>query len=269
MHRRSSGGGARCSTGTTRADDGGRGVGARHVRRPLYVRHDEYHQAFDFDLMHARWEAAGLRARSSTTSVDGRAGGRAPTPRGCCRTTMSMRHATRYGLADRARLAHLARSRARTTCSTPPAAERRARAAALITLALPGSAYVYQGDELGLPDVWDLPARRARRPDVGAVGGHREGPRRLPRAAPVAPKTARRTASPTVDSWLPQPDALRQRSRPRRAGRRSGVDAFAVSPGAGVAARAAGATTRSSSGSTSASALTCSRSNAGAACAAS
>ncbi len=26
----------------------------------------------------------------------------------------------------------------------------------MITFALPGSAYVYQGDELGLPEVWDL-----------------------------------------------------------------------------------------------------------------
>ena len=35
--------------------------------------------------------------------------------------------------------------------------ERRARAAALLMLALPGSAYVYQGEELGLPEVLDLP----------------------------------------------------------------------------------------------------------------
>jgi alpha-glucosidase len=34
---------------------------------------------------------------------------------------------------------------------------RRARAAALLTLALPGGAYVYQGEELGLPEVEDLP----------------------------------------------------------------------------------------------------------------
>ncbi|WCD90191.1 hypothetical protein KPP03845_106616 [Streptomyces xanthophaeus] len=35
---------------------------------------------------------------------------------------------------------------------------RRARAAALLTLALPGCAYVYQGEELGLADVEDIPA---------------------------------------------------------------------------------------------------------------
>ena len=34
---------------------------------------------------------------------------------------------------------------------------RRARAAALLLLALPGGAYLYQGQELGLPEVEDLP----------------------------------------------------------------------------------------------------------------
>jgi glycosidase len=34
---------------------------------------------------------------------------------------------------------------------------RRARAATLLMLALPGSAYIYQGEELGLPEVVDLP----------------------------------------------------------------------------------------------------------------
>ncbi len=47
------------------------------------------------------------------------------------------RHVTRYGDGERGL--------------------RRARAAALLTLALPGSSYVYQGEELGLPEVLDLP----------------------------------------------------------------------------------------------------------------
>jgi alpha-glucosidase len=52
----------------------------------------------------------------------------------------------------------------------------RARAAALLTLALPGSAYVYNGEELGLPEVLDLPAelcqdpQRLRDPDSGRDG---------------------------------------------------------------------------------------------------
>ena len=41
---------------------------------------------------------------------------------------------------------------------------RRARAAALLTAALPGSLYLYQGDELGLPEVEDLPESRRKDP---------------------------------------------------------------------------------------------------------
>ncbi len=85
---------------------------------------------------------------------------------------------------------------------------RRARAAALLTLALPGGAYVYQGEELGLPEVEDLPDGRAPGPDLGARRPHRPWPRRLPRAAAVVRRRAavrlqpgRRTAAP----WLPQP----------------------------------------------------------------
>ena len=67
-----------------------------------------------------------------------------------------IRHRTRYGLApgvdgkkwlldgDRGLL-------------DDAAGECRARAAALLMLALPGSAYIYQGEELGLPEVHDLP----------------------------------------------------------------------------------------------------------------
>ena len=68
------------------------------------------------------------------------------------------RHATRYGrldstgggVGDEARVGP-------DTPLDPALGLRRARAATLLMLALPGSAYVYQGEELGLPEVVDLP----------------------------------------------------------------------------------------------------------------
>jgi alpha-glucosidase len=51
-----------------------------------------------------------------------------------------------------------------------PLGARRARAAALLLLALPGSAYLYQGDELGAPRALGYPSRSARRPDVPPHG---------------------------------------------------------------------------------------------------
>jgi alpha-glucosidase len=48
---------------------------------------------------------------------------------------------------------------------------RRARAATLLMLALPGSAYLYQGEELGLPEVFDLPAEARQDPIFARTGG--------------------------------------------------------------------------------------------------
>ena len=48
---------------------------------------------------------------------------------------------------------------------------RRARAATLLLLALPGSTYLYQGEELGLPEVADLPAEVLQDP-IWLRSGH-------------------------------------------------------------------------------------------------
>jgi alpha-glucosidase len=83
---------------------------------------------------------------------------------------------------------------------------RRARAAALLTLALPGSAYVYQGEELGLPEVEDLPEDALQDP-TWERSGHtvrgRDGCR-----VPIPWEGDRPPfgfTSPGVSPWLPQP----------------------------------------------------------------
>ncbi|WP_093605333.1 glycoside hydrolase family 13 protein [Lentzea waywayandensis] len=83
----------------------------------------------------------------------------------------------------------------------------RARAAALLLLALPGSAYLYQGDELGLPEHFTIPADEREDPtfhrtDGAAVG--RDGCRApLPWSGSAAPFGFTDQA---VRTWLPQPD---------------------------------------------------------------
>src|SRR5208282_4521171 len=52
---------------------------------------------------------------------------------------------------------------------------RRARAAALLLLALPGSAYIYQGEELGLPEVTDIPDDARRDPSFRRTHGRSPG----------------------------------------------------------------------------------------------
>ncbi|MFD9261377.1 alpha-amylase family glycosyl hydrolase, partial [Streptomyces sp. NPDC059538] len=106
-------------------------------RLALYVRPDELHQAFNFRFLNCPWDPAAMRtvideSLAATTAVG------APTTWVLSNHDV-VRHVTRYGGGARG----LA----------------RARAAALLMLALPGSAYVYQGEELGLPEVADLPDR--------------------------------------------------------------------------------------------------------------
>jgi alpha-glucosidase len=84
------------------------------------------------------------------------------------------------------------------------AGPRRARAAALLMLALPGGAYVYQGEELGLAEVEDLPEEVLQDP-VWERSGHTQRGRdgcRVP-----IPWTASGSSYGFGDdgSWLPQP----------------------------------------------------------------
>jgi alpha-glucosidase len=81
----------------------------------------------------------------------------------------------------------------------------RARAAALLMLALPGSAYLYQGEELGLPEVADLPDAARQDPAFRRTAGQeglRDGCRiPLPWSGDAPPYGF----GPAPRSWLPQP----------------------------------------------------------------
>ena len=82
---------------------------------------------------------------------------------------------------------------------------RRARAATLFTLALPGSMYLYQGEELGLPEVTDLPAEARQDPAwhrSGGTDGFRDGCRVPIPWSGTAPSYG---FGPGEQSWLPQP----------------------------------------------------------------
>ncbi|MFE5724815.1 alpha-amylase family glycosyl hydrolase [Streptomyces erythrochromogenes] len=152
-------------------------------RLALYVRPDELHQAFNFRFLTCPWEPEAMRtvideSLSATTAVG------APTTWVLSNHDV-VRHVTRYGGGAQG----LA----------------RARAAAMLMLSLPGSAYLYQGEELGLPEVTDLPPesrqdpafRRGRRPQPPAPAG-----------APgiIAPREGEPPARPRADAE-PAPQA--------------------------------------------------------------
>ena len=86
-----------------------------------------------------------------------------------------VRHATRYALPEGTDLDAWLTSDGADPRPDEERGRRRARAATLLTLALPGSAYLYQGEELGLPEVADLPADVLQDPTFLRSGGEQKG----------------------------------------------------------------------------------------------
>jgi alpha-glucosidase len=157
-------------------------AGVHASRRARYASAASLGQAFNFDMQDAAWDAADLRRVIDTGLADMRQTGSSATWLLGCHD--SPRVATRYGLPMSAtRTAQqTARDWLLSDGRQPPLnvalGVRRARAAAMTLLALPGSTYIYQGDELGLPEVGDLPegvlqdpiAHRPHRTEKGRDG---------------------------------------------------------------------------------------------------
>lgn len=168
-----------------------------------YLRPDELHTAFNFDFLARPWDARQLRA-----SIDETLAAHAPVhaPSTWVLSNHDVTRAvTRYGREDTS----FAFATKRKGTPTDLALGRpRARAAALLTAALPGSLYIYQGDELGLPEVEDLPDELREDPmheRSGGVDPGRDGCR--------VPLPWRGTTPPfgfspdgaSASPWLPQP----------------------------------------------------------------
>ncbi|WP_335989641.1 glycoside hydrolase family 13 protein [Glycomyces sp. MUSA5-2] len=151
-------------------------------RRSLYLRPDELHQAFNFDLVLAPFSAADFR-KAIDSEIANNAGVGAP-----CTWVLSnhdvQRHVTRYGGGE--------------------LGLARAKAATQLLLSLPGVVYVYQGEELGLNEVLDLPAEVREDPTFFRTGGAQIG-----RDGCRVPLPWTREGSSfgfgSGGSWLPQP----------------------------------------------------------------
>ncbi|THA83846.1 glycoside hydrolase family 13 protein [Streptomyces sp. A0592] len=158
-------------------------------RLALYVRPDELHQAFNFRFLVCPWDPEAMRkvideSLSATTGVG------APTTWVLSNHDV-VRHVTRYGGGAQG----LA----------------RARAAAMLMLSLPGSAYLYQGEELGLPEVTDLPPESRQDP------AFRRGPRPQPPANPglISPRPGEAAAPIAPEAVPPVPPQADGPARPQ------------------------------------------------------
>jgi alpha-glucosidase len=172
-------------------------------RFSAYLRPDELHTAFNFPFLESPWDAGALRAAiDGTLAVHGRVG--APATWVLCNHDVT-RQVTRYGRADTSWSLTYRQHGAPTDLAL---GTRRSRAAALLTMALPGGVYVYQGDELGLPDVEDIPDDRLQDPfwiRSGGTNRGRDGARVPLPWTTDEPAAGFSPAGSAAEPWLPQP----------------------------------------------------------------
>jgi len=173
-----------------------------------YLRPDELSQAFYFDLLLKPWDAAGFRSSVDEGLADIGATGAAVT------WTLANhdvhRTVTRFGLTawEPTRSADPVTPARRRGPVDIARGTRRARAALLFLLGLPGSVYLYQGEELGLPEVQDLPDESRKDPIWFRSGGTEYGRDGCRVPLPWSAGQPAFGFSPTGRSWLPQPSSF-------------------------------------------------------------
>ena len=147
-----------------------------------YVAPDQLHLSFDFTLLHEQWDAERMRATIDRVLTTLGAAGAPAT--WVFENHDVTRLPTRYGGGELGR--------------------RRARAAALLLFGLPGAAFTYQGQELGLEEV-DVPDEARQDPIFHRTAGARKGRDgcRVPLPWTTEPPTFGFTDG---EPWLPMPE---------------------------------------------------------------
>jgi len=184
-------------------------------RTAEWVRPDEMHQAFNFPYLQTEWDAADLRAVIDL-SLRAFPGVGAPSTWVLSNHDV-VRHASRLALTAENPQGHGIGPDSPGQ-PIPEVGLARARAATTLMLALPGSAYLYQGEELGLPEVIDIPGDARQDPTWFRTNGERYG--RDGCRVPI-PWTAEGPAYGFNDSgasWLPQPAEWAGLARDAQAG---------------------------------------------------
>ena len=182
----------------------------------LWVRPDEFNQTFNFRFLDSEWKASVLFANINESFEAFDAVGAPST--WVLNNHDVIRHASRFG-----------GSYGRATASDgigpnspQPNTEiglRKARGATMFMLGLPGASYIYQGEELGLPEHTTLADEYRQDPTFYRTGGERVGrdgcrvP--LPWQSGVGAANGFNT---TGRAWLPQPDIYAEYARDRQVG---------------------------------------------------
>jgi alpha-glucosidase len=168
----------------------------------LWVRPDEMSQAFNFEYLETPWDARRLRAVIAESL---RAYGAVGAPSTWVLSNHDVvRHSTRLALTAENPQGHGV-GPASPGQPIPELGLRRARAAVALMLALPGSAYLYQGEELGLPEVVDLPDEARQDPTWVRTNGERYGRDGCRVPLPWEASAPAYGFNATGAAWLPPP----------------------------------------------------------------
>jgi alpha-glucosidase len=182
----------------------------------LWVRPDEMHQAFNFSYLSTPWSALALRAVIDE-SLEAFTGVGAPSTWVLSNHDV-VRHASRYGLSEHVSGANSGIGPKSVDKPDLELGLRRARAATALMLALPGSAYIYQGEELGLPEVIELDDDFREDPTFHRTGGEAYGRDGCRVPIPWEADAPAFGFNASGASWLPQPPVYGEYARDRQEG---------------------------------------------------
>jgi alpha-glucosidase len=184
-------------------------------RMAKWVREDEYHQTFNFGYLETPWERNALeKVVAESLREFGRVG--APST-WVLSNHDTIRHTSKYGVPS----IPLHGQGIGPDSEQPDEAMglRKARAASAFMLGLPGGAYIYQGEELGLPEHTMLEGKYRQDPTWFRTNGEkvgRDGCRvPLPWEANGGPSFGFNT---TGKSWLPAPASFKRYARDAQEG---------------------------------------------------
>ena len=182
----------------------------------LWVRPDEFHQTFNFRFLDAGWEREKLVSAIDESFEAFDAVGAPST--WVLNNHDVLRHASRFG-----------GEYGRTTASdgvgpNNPQPDnvlglQKARAATLFMLALPGASYLYQGEELGLPDHTTIADEHRQDPTFFRTNGQRVGRDGCRVPLPWEMGNASNGFNQTGKAWLPQPESYAALSRDQQVGK--------------------------------------------------
>ncbi|MEG0161369.1 MAG: glycoside hydrolase family 13 protein, partial [Aurantimicrobium sp.] len=183
------------------------------TKMALWVRLDEMQQAFNFPFLVTRWNGEQMRQVIKDSISAFHAVGAPST--WVLSNHDQIRHATRLALDPNAKTADRITGIGPLTEPKPDNALglARGRAASAMMLALPGVTYMYQGEELGLPEAMDIPDDKRQDPTFFRTAGESYGRDGCRVPIPWEAEATNYGFGPAGEPWLPQPAVYRDFAR--------------------------------------------------------